>query len=240
MLTRRRVLISAGACGLVSACAVPETVRYRLTLTIDTPNGPKTGSGVIEVKAISNDGLFRGLGAGQGSSSACRGEAIAIDVGDRGWLFAMLTPDITRHDDVSRRASMDAESLLLAAFRSQIPSEEWRTDKIYRLLAQQHAQGDVPFLELPLFVRFSDGNNPLSAERVDPANLAEVFGPGYALHAARIEITTDAVTWSLAKRFAWVPSIKGTLGVSRGLDYDSLGYMHIFNQITDASLQQGA
>lgn len=240
MVTRRNVLISAGACALAGACAAPVTVRYRLTLTVDTPEGPKSGSGVIEVSAIYNDGLFRGLGAGRGSSTGCRGEAIAIDLGERGWLFVMLTPDIARHDDVSRRQSLNAAALLLAAFRSQIPSQEWRYDKIYRLLAQQQAKGDVPVMELPLLVRFRDGADPLSAERVDPANLAEAFGTGYGLRNARIELTNDAVTWSLAKRFAWVPGIKGTLGVSRGLDYDSLGYTHILNQITDGSLREGA
>jgi len=55
-----------------------------LTLEVETPEGTKTGSGVIEHMARYNDGFFRGLGAGAGLAVGTRGEAVIVDLGARG------------------------------------------------------------------------------------------------------------------------------------------------------------
>src|SRR5262249_29333574 len=48
----------------------PWTIRYRLTLEVETPEGTKTGSGMIQHSARWNDGITRGLGAGPGLALA--------------------------------------------------------------------------------------------------------------------------------------------------------------------------
>lgn len=63
------------------------TIRYRLTLAVNTPEGIKTGSGVIEVtyaKAV------RLLGSSAEITTGVKGEAVVVDLGKRGILFALL------------------------------------------------------------------------------------------------------------------------------------------------------
>jgi hypothetical protein len=65
------------------------TVRYRLTLEALVDGEPKTGSGVIEV-TYSKQSEF----AGQHELVIdYRGEAVVLDLGSRGTLFALLKAD---------------------------------------------------------------------------------------------------------------------------------------------------
>lgn len=57
--------------------------------------------------------------------------------------------------------------------------------------------------EFPLLVRFRDINNPATAEKVDPADLASSFGPGTRLRRVVVAVTDDDVTVSIERRFAW-------------------------------------
>ena len=72
----------------------PRTYRYRLTLTVETPDGDRTGSSVIQVKTRFPGGLTRA----QGYSTwvEAQGEATVVDLGSRGLLFATLKGDTTR------------------------------------------------------------------------------------------------------------------------------------------------
>jgi hypothetical protein len=78
-MTRRGLmaLLAMAPAASLSGCGEPSTVRYRLTLEVETPEGTKTGSGVIEHAARWNDGITRGLGAGPGLAVRTRGEAIS-------------------------------------------------------------------------------------------------------------------------------------------------------------------
>jgi hypothetical protein len=65
------------------------SVRYRLTLEAQVDGGRKTGSGVIEV-TYSKQSEF----AGQHELVVdFRGEAVVLDLGSRGLLFALLKAD---------------------------------------------------------------------------------------------------------------------------------------------------
>ena len=90
--TRRSLvtLLAAASVASLSGCgSVPRSsVRYRLTLEVETPEGTKSGSGVIEHAARWNDGITRGLGAGPGLAVAMRGEAIITDLGARACFCA--------------------------------------------------------------------------------------------------------------------------------------------------------
>ena len=45
-----------------------------------------------------------------------------------------------------------------------------------------------------MLVTFNDITNPTTVRRVDPYDLASVFGPGYVLKAITLEITDEKVT----------------------------------------------
>lgn len=52
----------------------------------------------------------------------------------------------------------------------------------------------VPAELYPLLVTFDDIADPTTARRVDPSDLASMFGPGYALKAITLEITDEKVS----------------------------------------------
>ena len=79
-------LACAGAALPLAGCT-STTIRYRLTLEVDTPEGVRTGSGVIEVKYVK---LGQTLGASAEWKAEVRGEAVTVDLGERGTLFALL------------------------------------------------------------------------------------------------------------------------------------------------------
>ena len=69
-------------------------VRYRLTFEVETPEGLKTGSGVQMASSISYP-EFLTLGRNGGHSDV-EGEAVPVDLGGRGTMFALFagrTPD---------------------------------------------------------------------------------------------------------------------------------------------------
>ena len=63
------------------------TIRYRITVTVDTPSGPIKGSAVREVRVI--DTPTFGLDTVT-PDMHMRGEAAVVDLGQRGLLFAWL------------------------------------------------------------------------------------------------------------------------------------------------------
>lgn len=74
----------AGVAAYVAAFST--TVRYQLTLEAEVDGKPKTGSGVIEVTySKNNDPVSQAE-----FSINVRGEAVALDLGSRGTLFALL------------------------------------------------------------------------------------------------------------------------------------------------------
>ena len=77
---------------LLAACGLgPDPTpdyRYLLTVAVETPDGPKTGSSVIEVET-SVAGEYSLPTPGRVSHKV-RGEAVAVDLGDGQVLFALL------------------------------------------------------------------------------------------------------------------------------------------------------
>lgn len=225
-------LLLVGAVALVSKCAPdPHQIRYRLTLEVETPEGLKTGSGVIEHIAHWNDGILRGLGAGPGLAIATHGEAVIVDLGRRGLLLCTLMRD------TSNRKSQD-ELLLSTIF----PFSEWGGSIenygafLGRLESRQPTR-DVPFERLPLLVRFRDPADPTSAERVEPANLAARLGAGVRLRRVTAQITDDPISPAVIRqKMPWIPGLHGSIARTYNLalpDGDAL------NRLVDGSFWQG-
>ena len=53
---------------------------------------------------------------------------------------------------------------------------------------------DIAPQHYPLLVTFTDINDPKTVKKVDPEDLAAVFGPGVSLKRITLEITDEAVT----------------------------------------------
>ena len=187
------------------------TLRYRLTLEAEVDGKPKTGSGVIEV-IYSKQPEFA---SGRDRVSSRRGEAVVLDLGERGTLFALLKAG-------SDNRSIP-ESIVLRAFNFPGgafpgPTVEAGFNQIRKLSGKR----ELPLTSLPLLVRFRDLNDPMTAEKVDPIDIASSFGAGTRLVRATLEIvptglwplnsfgiTGEPITKGIEQRLAWFKALRG-------------------------------
>jgi hypothetical protein len=77
------ICVTAPLAFALSACGTAPEVHYRMTIEVDTPEGLKTGSSVWAWR-IAKGGL------GNPYSGRFRGQAITVDLGERGTLFGLL------------------------------------------------------------------------------------------------------------------------------------------------------
>jgi hypothetical protein len=184
----------------------PLTLRYRLTLMVDNNGQMVTGSSVIEASWTGLGERFRFLAElanGQQWTTTMRGEAVVVDLGSHGVLFALL------RGDESRRASSLAGTP--EAFVTRATGAFTRagvTRESLERVIRNRPKVEVPFELLPLLVRFRDINDPKTVEPVDPNNLAASFGPGVKLVAATVEVTDDPLTIGIDRTLPWLPELR--------------------------------
>jgi hypothetical protein len=195
-------LVFLGFVGYVAMFSA--TVRYRLTLEADVDGEPKTGSGVIEVTYRKNNDPI----SSAAFSIDVRGEAVVLDLGSRGTLFALLK------GDSDTRSGPDY--IVLRAFNfpaGALPSPVTNgLSQVKRLSGKV----DLPLTILPLLVRFRDLDDPKSVEKVDPLDIGKSFGAGAKLVGATLEIVPTGI---------WPFNFVGITGepVTRGLSGGCLG-----------------
>jgi hypothetical protein len=233
--TRRSLvmLFAAASVALLSGCdsGPRNSVRYRLTLEVETPEGTKTDSGVIEHTGRWNNGITRGLGAGPGLAGWTHGEAIITDLGARGLLLCLLTRD------EARRGSED-DFLLPDVF----PFDKWGGSQKYYAAYLGRLEGsrpvaNAPLQNLPMLARLHDPLDPATAQRVDPSNLAATFGAGVRLVRATVQITDDPLPPpTIESRLPWIRTLKGSIANTLGLQRD---YFDALNRISRGSFQFG-
>lgn len=215
MITRRgfasTLLLGAAALGL-SACGENqpggrevEELRYRLTVEVDTPEGPKSGSSVIAVRAVKNPDWL--TPEGRGYRYSFEAEAVAVDLPGGRTLFALVQSD---------SGAGDASEYPWFAFGDRLASTQ---DPLEQMQMMRGWQGQTaamtgkqeagkagqpkPAPRLPLLVTFKDIADPKSVERVEPDALDKAFGPKVKLKAITVTVTDEPVTIGIEKRFSW-------------------------------------
>lgn len=186
--------------------------RYRLIVEVETPEGLRTGSSVIEVLLSEGSGI-----PNTNLSRSYRGEAAAVDLPNGQTLFAL--PVGVRDPD---GFAVFAE----AAFHPRMQEQRRSTgfepleNRIRRLQSQrgrrvlpriwvQGENGTIRMDSYPLLVRFADIRDPKSVERVDPDDLKSSFGDGYKLKGIYVEMTSDEVGNSMKRRLPWLVNYSG-------------------------------
>ena len=208
---------------MLSGCGHTFSFRYRLTLEVETPEGIKTGTGVLECNASSSeDTSFKGFG---GAGGYIRGEAITVDLGKRGVMFALLIKiekigEYTNYEYafnlpiyVTKRAGRAIDGR-----RARPPRYNLFTDYV-REVAGVQGKLRVEVSDLPTLVRFRDVNDSTSVEQVDPFDLAVAFGPGVRWRSITLEMTDGPVTTGIEKKLTWLPSLPTVLGGQPGKEY---------------------
>lgn len=190
---------------ILSGCAVAEEAeektpdyRYRLTVEVETPEGLKTGSSVIEVKQSIGRTTMDGFG--EQVYLRIRGEAVAVDLPEGRTFYALLRSgsDVEWAARVIPFLSPDAEDdnplddLLLLEGKKELP-RTWSKPGPFNNRSA-----------FPMMVTFSDEAEPTSVAEVDPDDLAATFGQGVKLKRITAEITDDPVTTGIEKRLGWL------------------------------------
>jgi hypothetical protein len=182
------------------------TVRYRLTLQAEVDGEPISGSGVIEVTySKNNDPISQAA-----FSIGVRGDAVVLDLGSRGTLFALLKAD------ADSRSGPDY--IVLRAF--DFPGGALPSPVVSGLQQVRHLSGkrQLALTSLPLLVCFRDPSDPSTVEKVEPLDLEKCFGAGAKLVRAEIEIVSagiwplnrigisgEPITRDIERRLSWLP-----------------------------------
>lgn len=211
----------------LAGCFGPDATpdyRYRLTVEVETPEGLKTGSSVIEVEQ--SMGRSAGTGFGEKIMRRARGEAVAVDLPGGRTLFALL-----RSESNNEWASQFMQTLA-----PKIEGEPWeeRFDNMLLLEGEIVLPRTFPKVghidersAYPMLVTFGDLGDPTSVARVDPDDLAASFGDGYSLMRITVALTDDDVTTGIEGRLSWFNEyldhhFDGTSAIARDLTTDDL------------------
>ncbi|NJS39982.1 MAG: hypothetical protein HC783_14285 [Rhodobacteraceae bacterium] len=189
-MTRLLLVPLALAIFVLVACTRDEHWHQRLTLVIDTPTGQVIGSVVQRIDIQAATGLYKTTFQGVDPSSTSvrvTGEALAVEITPGRWLFALLKGDQGWQGEPGSNAGY-AIAVPLGHFARS-------PEGVDAILAfPKDTPIPLPPEAWPMLVTFDDITRPETVRRVDPADLAEVFGEGIRLEMVTLEITEDLAT----------------------------------------------
>lgn len=143
------------------------------------------------------------------------GEALVLDLGERGTLFALLRseenlswatvimnaltpqPQVTKPEDAF---AADFALMLKRRHLIELPREPI-----------QNPKNTLTFDAYPMLVRFADIAAPTSIGKVDRDDLAASFGEGVSLRRMTVQLTDDPVTTGIEQRLPWLTGTKGRI-----------------------------
>ena len=170
--------------------------RYKLTIAVETPEGIKTGSNVVELDYYKS---------WSGEPHRTYGQALALDLGASGMLVALLTQGRGQawgDDDPKGIVFKNCDG----GTRIGLSSID-----VVRRIAACKAVYPVAVSDLPDILFFKDAKDPGSAAVVDPQNLDTVLGPGIVIRSATIQLTDEALTRGVDDHLPWVRSWRGKI-----------------------------
>jgi hypothetical protein len=166
--------------------------KYRLTVEVETPDGPKSASGVLAV--------FPDRGYSRGGRTRTGGDAVFVDLGGAKNLVALLA-----HPD----KSLDLDGMNYLALRAYGAAGGSRVS--FNQMSQMSGVVPVTGALTPVLVSFADLKDPGSARLVAPDDGEAVLGKGFRLHGISVEVVPNG--W-------WPIDFGGPLGepVTRGIE----------------------
>ena len=198
-MTRWWILaLLVGASALVISQCIPRSsqLRYRMTVVVDTPEGIKTGSSVIEARVsrqlpvMGSDGVVYRV----------RGEAVVVDLPGGQSIFALLGNE-------PYHVALPSNGLRRGRSEPHVAPD---------LDARERDAADWPALrrneplitlapdDYPRLVRFRDLADPATVELIDPLNLDSSLGAGHRLLRITIQPTEEESTPTVEQRLPWL------------------------------------
>jgi hypothetical protein len=183
--------------------------RYRLTLEVDTPEGMRFASSVRQIQTYQ---------AGKHSipdpgkiENRTIGEALVLDLGKRGTLFALLSAE--NHYDWSSTIMpvitptpnyVKGEDKFLKRFNFMMTRRQ-----LIELPREPIKTATFPFPNYPWLVQFTRDRDWV--EQVNPSNLAASLGKGVSLRRMTVQLTDDPVTIGIGRALPWLATWEGRL-----------------------------
>ena len=156
--------------------------HQKLTVTVETPQGPVTASSVVAVEWSRSPAVLPDM---PGAHHRFWGEATVVRLPGERYLFALVSGADFRALNVFAPDKLPkANPAAIAAFLPAAQRVYWSSGETLTLSKDQY----------PLLVTFDDVKNPASVKKVDSEGLDAVFGPGYSLTSVTMTITDEAVT----------------------------------------------
>jgi hypothetical protein len=193
----KRFLFSIGAASALiftmASCAggggfSNETIRYKMTVTVETPEGIKTGSAVREASRYTEPSIL----PDQGGTfyNITKGEAVVVDLGHRGVLFVLLGGG-AEAKNVFKSLAQDNDSRVVELLPAQYPK-----------IVNFKDRNDPKTIELVLETEpCADPKTgiPHSTSCVKNDRFGEIYGEGVRLKSVNVERTEEQVTRHVEK-----------------------------------------
>lgn len=202
------VLLAVVSVGYV-ACAGMQEVnqtaswRYKMTVTVETPEGLKSGSAV---RQMGNE-LHSSPLSQNGNPADVSGEAVVIDLGDRGVLFALISSD----SDLEFYNAFPVPGKSVGNGGSTPEGIKYYANLPAGTKAAANSSYPPGY---PKLVMFKDINDPKSVILVQTwesdaqgymqlknDRMGELLGKGVRLKAIDMEVTQESVTWGIVDKY---------------------------------------
>ena len=201
------VIALIGSLFMMGCASKLPTYRFLLTVEVETPEGLRSGSSVIEVMTSDHGKGIPGPEAG-GIRTQSRGEAVAVDLPGDQVLFLLFNADWA--GEVMPKVNPDIlygdgtfEQKLNAII---VRREPITLPRHFSHRFPPHSSEQASPSAYPRMVTFADLDDPTSVELVNPDNLAASFGEGVKLKRITVQITDAPVTEGIEKRLEWLPN----------------------------------
>ena len=183
---------------LLAALVVGDQIRlhrpghkYRLSVSVETPDGLKSASGVFAV--------FPYRGYSVSGDTYTRGDAVFVDLGGGKNLVVLMM-----HGDKGAEIN-GVNYVALRAYRAAGSNVSFAN--LSRMTGSVPVTGDL----IPVLITFANAADPRTARVVSPDDLAATFGTGYRLQKVSVGIVANGF---------WPLDVGGSLGepVTRGIE----------------------
>lgn len=200
------VVTSVGLAMLLSSCffgyeSVPD-YHYRLTLQVDTPEGPRSGSSVISVSTAQSD---HDSITPDAMGASAKGQAASVDLPNGFTLYALMAPPTS--EDWAQWIMVWLTPKHAARRLKEFYPDMVADHRIHILRARfRPSYGDgTPSMQVPRpYLLKMKGADWRTAELVDPDKLADSFGTGYGLKSISVQMTNDNITYDIRKKLPWL------------------------------------
>jgi hypothetical protein len=205
-------ITAAVLAGVIKEKPPSGTWRYKMTVEVETPEGIKSGSTVREVTI---QDLAEPTNPSMGGfRTKVKGEAVVVDLGPRGVLFALLNGYAFGPDY--------AWQIVFHAFPmpGKPPGAGGATPEGLEYYSHLKAKTVLPPSLYPMMVTFADLKEPKTVKSVYDMHwngrypmhyettadrFEETFGQGIRLKSIEIEMADESITQGIEKKLVWLP-----------------------------------